>query len=154
MFRAGCGIRLHRFLIIAFLSSFHDTLLLLKFSDVTQRMNFDEDNEDDVNDQSNRQSQTQTNDILDKHTTESTMTDKISTDTEGVEQSSKVPSTQMRGPKQPVTHDEKTETVYLVLGDSNTTRVHFKDPDVYNASESGGTLARIDTLPVIYLFPW
>ena len=38
------------------------------------------------------------------------------------------------------------ESVNLVLGDSNTLRVHFKDPDVYNVSVSGCTAAGIDTL--------
>ena len=52
----------------------------------------------------------------------------------------------MRGPKQHVTQDEKTETVFLALSNSNATPVHFKDLDVYNVSESGGVFARIDTL--------
>ena len=38
------------------------------------------------------------------------------------------------------------ESVNLVLGDSNTLRVHFKDPDVYNVSVSGCTAAGIDTV--------
>ena len=36
--------------------------------------------------------------------------------------------------------------VHVVLGDSNATRVHFKDPDVFNISQSGASAAAIDTL--------
>ena len=38
------------------------------------------------------------------------------------------------------------ESVNQVWGESNTMRVHFKDPDVYNISVSGCTAAGIDTL--------
>ena len=41
----------------------------------------------------------------------------------------------------------ETETVYLILGDSNTKRVHLKDYDVYDVSESSGSAAaQIDCL--------
>ena len=36
--------------------------------------------------------------------------------------------------------------VNLVLGDSNATRVHFKDPDVYNISQPGAAAAGIGSL--------
>ena len=48
---------------------------------------------------------------------------------------------------QSVCESPKTDdSVNLVLGDSNTLRVHFKDPDFYNVSVSGCTAAGTDTL--------
>ena len=38
------------------------------------------------------------------------------------------------------------ERVFLVIGDSNSNRIHFKDPDVKNISISGGAASNIDDL--------
>ena len=38
------------------------------------------------------------------------------------------------------------DPISLVLGDSNATRVHFKDPDVYNISQPGAAAAGIGSL--------
>ena len=52
----------------------------------------------------------------------------------------------------PVTPRETTfdrlskERVFLVIGDSNSQRIHFKDPDIKNISVSGGSALNIDEL--------
>ena len=38
------------------------------------------------------------------------------------------------------------ERIFLVIGDSNSQRIHFKDPDVKNVSMSGGSAINIDEL--------
>ena len=41
------------------------------------------------------------------------------------------------GGKDQDTGNQTVNTVQVVLGDSNATLVHFKDPDVFNVSQSG-----------------
>ena len=38
------------------------------------------------------------------------------------------------------------DPVSLILGDSNVTRIHFKDPDMYNISQPGSAAAAIGSL--------
>ena len=38
------------------------------------------------------------------------------------------------------------DSVYLVLGDSNSRKIHFKDSDVYDISFPGASSARVDEM--------
>ena len=42
--------------------------------------------------------------------------------------------------------EETAQNIHIVLGDSNAVRVHFKEPDVFNLSQSGASAAAVDTL--------
>ena len=79
------------------------------------------------------------------------------TDTETVEQSNQDGPKEEARPKQ--LHDQgmlnlksaeqaefSGDPVNLVLGDSNVVRIHFKDPDVLNISQSGAAAAGIGSL--------
>ena len=50
------------------------------------------------------------------------------------------------GGKDQDTVKQAANPIHVVLGDSNATRVHFKDPDVFNISQSGASAAAIDAL--------
>ena len=50
------------------------------------------------------------------------------------------------GGKNQDTGNQTVNPVHVVLGDSNATRVHFKDPDVFNVSQSGASAAAIEVL--------
>ena len=54
-------------------------------------------------------------------------------------------------PQQGSSTPRKNETlagnsVYLVLGDSNSRKIHFKDSDVYNISFPGASAAGVDAM--------
>ena len=104
-----------------------------KYNDVVKTISFDEDDED----------KTQT---LDKNATSDTSDINKTNVTDKITETKNAQPAQVQSQKQSQGGMSKTDTVYLVLGDSNTKRVHFKDSDVYDVSESGSSAAQIGLL--------